>query len=125
MAQAIRVEGLAQLNRTFGRLSKEMRAGQLAEMKKVAELVARTAATLAPRRSGRLAGSYKPAATNKGAAVYSTVPYAAVHEWGGTIAPRGTPIRIRRSEPVGKALEAQSAAVVDELGALFDRLASS
>lgn len=51
------------------------------------------------------------------------VPYAAVHEYGGTISPRGAPISIRASAPIGRAVERQEDAIIDALGDGIDRVA--
>ena len=54
-------------------------------------------------------------ALGSGAAVASRHPGAVVHEYGGTIAPRGKPIQIARSEMAHTAGEAQLPAINDLL----------
>ena len=74
-----------------------------------------------PERRGGLADSL----TAVRAGVASTVPQGPVHEFGGTIAPRGHPIRIRRSAMAERAGEASKAEVErllrEEVEGLFAR----
>jgi hypothetical protein len=73
---------------------------------------------------GHIAHSLRQRATRAGIEFYSQHKGAAVHEFGGTIAPRGTAIRI---QPVGFALRAGEAKA-DEVAArgreALDRLLS-
>lgn len=48
--------------------------------------------------SGDLGRSIRYSVRAKSASVYSNLAYAPVHEWGGTIRPRGVPIAIPRRE---------------------------
>lgn len=65
----IKIEGLAKLSRALKRFDVEL-PKQLKEISKDgAELVAETARTIVPVRSGRLQGKIKAAATAKGAQV--------------------------------------------------------
>ena len=74
-----------------------------------------------PERRGYLAASI--AADPRGVA--SSVPQGPVHEFGGTIAPRGVPIRIRRSAMATKAgaeMQPQVERILDrEVTALLER----
>jgi hypothetical protein len=114
---AVKVNGLAELRRDLRRLEPTTAKEIQRVLKEGAEIVAREAALLAPRRTGALAESYKAYTRGARAGVRSSLPYAAVHEYGGTIRPRGTPILIQRSEPITRAVERQANAIVDELAA--------
>jgi phage gpG-like protein len=59
---------------------------------------------------------------NKGI-VRSPLPYAAVHEYGGTIYPHGGPVTIRRSEYVGLAMERNQEKVMRALETGFAAVA--
>jgi hypothetical protein len=80
----IRVEGIAELTRTMRKAGKD-----LSELKdahtKAAQMVADRAAELAPRRSGALAGTIRPAKQANRARVMAgsaKVKYAAPIHWG-------------------------------------------
>lgn len=82
---AIQVDGARELRRAFRQLPKEYRKELAAIHKKAAEPVARTAARLAPKRSGRLAGSIRPLGSQRAgrvAAGRKSVPYAGPIHWG-------------------------------------------
>jgi phage gpG-like protein len=102
---AVRVDGLAQLRRDLRKMQPDTLKEVRGVLKHSAEIVAATARARAPRRTGRLAASIRATTAGNRAVVRSPLPYAAVHEFGGTIRPRGAPIRIRRSEMVTGALE--------------------
>lgn len=88
-----------------------------------ARVVSTAAGPKAPVRSGQLAASYRPGATGAKAFVRSRLPYAAVHEFGGTISPRGTPIHIRPSRPIHEAFEDKSENVIDVIGDELEKAA--
>lgn len=92
--------------------------------KAAALLVAAEAKGLAPHRSGRLAASIKGTTSGNSGVVKSDLPYAKVHEYGGTIRPRGTAINIKRSEYVGRAQDHKQAQVAALLARRFDDLAA-
>ena len=111
----VQVKGLADLRRDLRRLDQEALKEIRGALKDAADVVARDAATLAPRRTGRLAASYRPFTSGNVAGVRSRLPYAGVIEFGGTIRPRGVPIEIRRYEPVTRAVERQRDRVVEQV----------
>src|SRR5687768_14091777 len=113
---AVKVEGLAELRRDLRLLEPATAKEVQRVLRDAAGVIAREAALLAPRRTGALAESYRPYTRGNRAGVRSRLPYAAVHEYGGTISPRGTDILIQRSEPVTRAVERQTDTVVRELG---------
>jgi len=80
----IQVEGLAELARTMKRAGVD-----ISELKdahtRAAQIVADRATTLAPRRTGRLAGNVRPAKQVQRARIMagsSAVPYAGPIHWG-------------------------------------------
>jgi hypothetical protein len=112
---AVKVNGLAELRRDLRELEPTTAKEIQRVLKEGAQIVAEEASRLAPRRTGTLAGSYRAYTRGARAGVRSPLPYAAVHEYGGTIRPRGTPILIQRSEPVTRAVERQTDAIVASL----------
>jgi hypothetical protein len=112
----------------FKRLRKDLRAFDKdiaravdAGLKEAARPIAGEAAALAPRRTGALARSYRPYVRGGVVGVRSSLPYASLVEFGGTIAPRGAPITFRPSLPLVHATERHADDVVQaidrELGA--------
>lgn len=119
----IEVEGLREFRRDLRRLEPEIDKQLRADIRKAVRTVAAEAAAIAPRRSGALAASYKPFVTSRGAGVASTLPYAPIIEYGGTINPRGVPIKFTRRMPVTVAAERAQARIVDRLGESVDAAA--
>lgn len=113
---AVQAKGLAELRRDLRRLNPEALKEIREALKDAAGLAARTASGLAPVRSGALSRSYQPFTRGNIAGVRSNLPYAGVVEFGGTIRPRGTPITIRRYEPIQRAVEQQRDQIVESLG---------
>jgi phage gpG-like protein len=84
MPQAIRVDGLADLRRDLKAIDKKLPRELNKAQRDALKSTAIEAAALAPRRSGRLAGSIRPFATARAAGLRSGLPYANVQHWGGT-----------------------------------------
>lgn len=122
-SNAVRVEGLAKLNRDLGRIDRQLRNDSLKHLRVMAGKVRERARANAPKRTGKLAGSLRYSVSNRGAKVVSTHPAAAVHEYGRTISPRGVPIEIKRSFMVGRALAADREDIEQQLGDLLDGIA--
>lgn len=110
---------LRSLNKVNKDLGKEVKKG----LRQIAKKVRTDARPLAPVVSGDLARSFKYSATNKGAAVTSSLPYAGWIEYGGTIQPQGVPITIKGRRPLGRAVDRDTADIEEQLGRLFDDLA--
>ncbi len=119
----IQIEGLAQLRRDLRAIDAGLSRELNVELRQTVNIAARDAATLAPRRTGKLARSYKPFTRGNIAGVRSPLPYAPVNEYGGTIRPRGVPIDIRRSQPVSRAVERNADRIAEELGDRIEDLA--
>jgi len=77
----IEVKGLRNLTRTLVRAGVEV-SDMKAANARVGMIVVRTGAAKAPRDSGRLAGSIKPAQRRAGVVVRSSLIYAGVQHWG-------------------------------------------
>ena len=121
MADAIRVEGLADVRSSLRKLE---RTGERKEvtraLKEGATVVATTARPFAARRTGKLAASFRPGASGNSAFVRSRLPYAAVQEFGGTIRPKGTAITIKAQPAVTRALESKEEAIAEKVGDALD-----
>lgn len=76
------------------------------------------------RKPGGLGRSIRHSVTQKRATLYSNEADAGVHEFGGTIRPRGTPIKIAEVAMLRGAVADKSEDVEAHMGAMFDRLAS-
>lgn len=130
---AVRTEGLTPLLRSLNKVNKgagkEIKQG----LREIAKKVRADAKPLAPKgtkplpanRKVRLAGSIRYSATTKGASVGSALPQAPVLEYGGTIRPRGVPIKIKPHKFLTRAVQKDTAHIEEELGRLFDDLARS
>lgn len=116
----VRVDGLKEFRRDLKRVEPEAAKALQKELRAAVGKVAIEAAATAPRKSGTLARSFRPFTRGNTAGVYSDVPYAPVLEYGGTIEPKGTPIKIRRYETVTKAVIRQQEAIVDHIGDAMD-----
>ncbi|MDP2712310.1 MAG: HK97 gp10 family phage protein [Solirubrobacteraceae bacterium] len=123
MADAVRIEGLAQLRRDLRRMQPETLREVRGVLKDAATVVARRAQATAPKRTGNLADSYRAGTAGNTAFVRSRLPYAGVHEYGGTIRPRGTPIVIKRSAPITTALRDNEDQIVKKVSDGMDRVA--
>lgn len=122
MATPVQVEGMAKFRRSVKAIDK----GALAEVQAVtryaAEIVASKARTNAPFRSGKLHDSIVGTTSGASGIVRSPLAYAAVHEYGGTIRPRGVPIVIQRSAYVDRAADDSQEQVMEALATGFDTL---
>lgn len=68
-----------------------------------------------PIDSGELAAGFRSTTNGDRAVVRNRVEYAGVHEWGGTIRPRGAAIKIDRSRMLGRAVHDGLEDFMDEL----------
>jgi phage gpG-like protein len=122
MATPVQVEGMAKFRRSV----KAIDRGALAEVQAVtryaAEIVASKARTNAPVKTGKLRDSIVGTTSGASGIVRSPLPYAAVHEYGGTIRPRGVPIVIARSAYVDRAADDSQERVMQALATGFDKL---
>lgn len=119
----INAPGLAKLRRDLGRIDRGLRTAADRHIRQAANRVRDTARSKAPRRTGRLSKSIRTSVRARGASIYSNLEYAPVHEWGGTISPRGTPITIEASHYMAEAVEENTDMIEEELGRLLDGIA--
>ena len=94
------------------------------KLKVGAAIVATAARPLARRKTGKLAAGYRPGASGNSAFVRNRVPYAGVHEFGGTIAPKGTAFQIKAHPAASRALELNADRIVDSIGDGLDEVAA-
>jgi hypothetical protein len=130
---AVRIEGLAALRRDLRGMTADVRRDVRLALKGGAELVARDAGPLAARGTRpipadrrprtRLADSFRAGTSGDVAVVRSRLAHAGVHEFGGTISPRGTPIKIKATPAATRALERNEERIVDAVGDAFDAVA--
>lgn len=119
----IKIAGLKELQRDLRRMQPAAAKDMRSELRQGALTVARAAGPYTPVKSGKLAASYKPGATNRGAFVRSRLPYAGIHEYGGTISPKGATITIRESAPIRKAIDAKADSIVNDIADGIQRVA--
>lgn len=62
---------------------------------------------------------------SRGSSVYTRAPHGGVHEFGGTIRPKGAPIKIEKSEPIYGAIAEKTNEIEDQLGGLLDGIAAA
>jgi hypothetical protein len=72
---------------------------------------------------GRKRRSIKTSVRRGGVSLYSLEPDAGVWQWGGSIKPRGTPIRIPRTEFVSKQVEKDAPMIEARLGGVLEATA--
>jgi phage gpG-like protein len=122
----VQVRGLSQLNRSLGRIDKDLRRESLRHIREVTRKVRDTARDkYTPKLTGELAKSLRYSVANRGAVVSSAHPGSEVHEYGGRIAPRGTPITIERARMVGNAVKDHADGIEDQLASILDRIAAT
>ena len=121
----VRTKGLAELRRDLKRLDPLIDRELRDAIKEAADKVAVTAGALAPRDSGALAHSIRPYVSGARASIGSTLPYAGVVHWGGTIRPRGVPITFPRTEFISRAVDDHTDQIVEDIADGVDRAARS
>ncbi len=125
MADAVRVEGLAALRKDLKTYSPDARKEVTRKLKVGAAIVATAARPLARKgKTGKLAAGFRPGAAGNSAFVRNRVPYAGVHEFGGTIAPKGTPFQITAHPAASLALELNADRIVESIGDGLDDVAA-
>ena len=112
----VRVDGLREFRRDLKRLEPQADKELRLSIRDAARKIAAEAALAAPRRSGALAKSIRPYVSGARASIGSTLPYAGVIHYGGTIEPNGVPIKLPRTEFISKAVERGADELVDDIG---------
>ena len=116
----VKIEGLRDLRRVLRQTDVESARALQGGLKDAASVVATEAAAHAPRRSGALAKSIRPYAAGNKAGVRSRLPYAGVVHWGGTIKPRGVPIKFERRPFIAEAVDRKQDAIVARVAVALD-----
>jgi len=119
----VRAPGLSKLRRDLGKIDKDLRLAANRHIREVANEVRDEARSRAPKKTGRLQKSIKASVRAAGASIYSDLVYAPVHEWGGTIRPRGTPIEIEGKHFMRSAVDDKTERIEEHLGDLLDGIA--
>jgi phage gpG-like protein len=122
---AVRVEGLADLRRALGKVDKTLARGMARVLRQTGKLIVSRARANAPVDDGDLRRSIKQSVTAKRATIYSNAPYAAVHEYGGTIRPHGGPVHIAKREFLGRAVGESRREIDAALDDLLDDIADT
>jgi len=119
---AVRTKGLGALNRSLGKISKDLKKESVGHLRSIAREVRDEAKPLTPVRSGALRSSLRYQASARGASVSSALPYAGLVEHGGTISPRGTPITFQSARMLGRAVQQNTDNIEEQLGDLLDQI---
>lgn len=122
---AVTVRGYSAFRRSLRRLDKDLDTQLRDYVKEIAGEVAEEARKRTPVRSGALQNSIRASVTQKRATIYSTKPYAGVVEWGGTIRPKGAPIKFDAARMMVGAVESKSEEVEARMLRIFDSLTST
>lgn len=121
MAEPIRVEGLAEVRKTFRRSGHAEQSREVTRgLREGAELVPPVARPLLRSRTGRMASMYRVGTAGNTAFIRNRHPGAGVQEFGGVIRPKGTPITIRPQKAVTRAMEQKSEAIAEKVGDALD-----
>lgn len=127
MADAVRIEGLADLRRDLRAMgAKAEGRGLTRALRSGAEEVAAASPVRLNQRTGHsaLRAGYKAGAAGSRAYVRNRHPGAGPTEFGGVISPRGTPIRLKAQMPVSRALDAKTDSIVERVADAIDDLAT-
>lgn len=120
---AVRVEGLSDLRRVLRKVDKNLDRSVSQALRGVAAEVRQRARAKAPVKSGALRRSIKYSVRPMGASVYSRLDYAPVHEFGGRVRPKGTPIRVPRRRYIGRAVKESRRDIDAVTRSLLDNIA--
>jgi hypothetical protein len=74
-------------------------------------------------QDGRVRAEHQAVRDREGRVVGSRLPQAGVLHWGGTIRPRGVPIKFEPHPVMSDALDRRTNEIVDDLGDAVDRAA--
>ena len=110
---AIGVEDLREFRRDVRRADKEIGRELQKGLRESAQLVARRAGVLAPRRSGAMAAGYRGTARGDRGIVRNPVFYSRMIEFGWN--PVGSGTDVRGMNVIGRALEQEESEVMDHL----------
>jgi HK97 gp10 family phage protein len=121
----VRAPGLSKLRRDLKKIDRDLGREATRHVRRVANQVRDEARSRAPKKTGRLSKSIRTSVRSKGASIYSPEEYAGVHEFGGTISPKGTPIEIEGQRFIYGAIDEKADDVAEQLGDLLDHIADT
>ena len=122
-SSAVRIEGLAELQRAFKRIDGNLGKDTRKVLREIAVPVQQRAKALAPVLTGALRSSIKIGATTRALSVYSNAPHALVQDRGGRVGKGAVIQRARASAYMTRAVQEGRANVEHQLGELGDRIA--
>lgn len=122
---AVEVEGLRDFRRDLKRLDSQVNKELAQDLREGGREVVEEARAEAPVRTGRLAASLRLSVSARQVSVYSTLPYAGLLHWGGTIRPRGVPITFERTEFASHAAERHADSITEHVADSVERAARS
>lgn len=118
------LEGLADLRRAIKKANAAAAKRITAVFRSLGRLVQGRAKSEARRfrDSGTLEQSLRLSSTTKKSSIYSDLVYAPVHEYGGTVAPRGVPIAVPRRQFLNHAVQNSRREIDGQLERLLDEI---
>ena len=116
----IQIDGLAEARRAMRAAAPTANRIINEELRDVAGMVVQRAQDIVPVRSGRLRASLRPFAAGNRVGVRSSLPYANVIHWGGSVG-RNDRTRIRASLFVQRAIQGQETVIVNRLSDAMER----
>lgn len=121
----VRLEGFKEFRRDLKKLEPDVAKRLQQDIKQAAGKVASSASSAAQSyaKTGKYARSIKPYVTAKGASVGSRLPQAGVLHYGGTIRPRGVPIKFPARPVISTALDQQTDQIINDLGDAVEQAA--
>jgi|GEM_PF-2276755 len=124
---SLKVEGLAKLRRDLRAIDKDLGKSLTDHLRDLAREVRDDARSNLRERSkdpqNRIEKTIKHSVKAKGASVFSDHPGAAVQNYGGTIAPKGTPIEIKGKSYMDDAVHNRADHVKEQVEGLLDGIA--
>jgi hypothetical protein len=125
------IEGLAEFRRDLKKIAPETNKAFGRQLRAIARPVRDDARNRAPVQSGALRKSIKHSVTQSQMTLYSNLAYASVHEWGTReplsertrIQPQGVPIRIPRSQMLGRAVFRAKPRIEGQIIRIFEDVA--
>src|SRR5690242_19296630 len=122
---AVQIKGLREFRRDLKSLDAEVDKELRTELREGAQDVLAEACSVSSRDTGRLAGSLRLSVTARKVSVYSSLPYAGLLHWGGTIRPRGVPIVFPRTEFLRRTAEDHADEIAENVADSVERAARS
>lgn len=117
--------GIKDLLRDLGRIDKGIRSAAVKELRGIGDTVRDRvrSSTEPPFRTGKTRRSVRTSVRGGTISLYSNEPQSPVWHWGGTIRPRGAPIRFPETRFVSEEVEEEAKRVEQRLGGFVDGIA--